>query len=127
MHCVTSQPTEEDFQNLLERYQKRLAGEDYWCFVALAEREPVGYIDLEVRTYEGQRTLWVGELYVRGDRRGQGIGTALLRRALAWAGEQGWSDLYASTETGNMEAQQVLRKVGFQPERVIFRSRPGEG
>ncbi|MGC9023411.1 MAG: GNAT family N-acetyltransferase [Chloroflexia bacterium] len=126
VRCITGRPTAEDFLNLLERYRERLAGENYWCFVALAGAEPVGYVDLEVRTYEGERTLWVSELYVRGDWRRQGIGTALLRKALAWAGEQGWPALYASTETENAAARRVLRKVGFRPERTIFRGRPGE-
>jgi len=102
------------YEELLRRYLCRLRSGRYWCFIAAFSGQPVGYVDLELRSQEGQDALWICELYVVPERRRQGIGTALLKRAVAFARRGGWNTAYGTTEPDNPGGLAVLRKAGFK-------------
>jgi RimJ/RimL family protein N-acetyltransferase len=53
-------------------------------------------------------------IFVHQDYRGQGLGTALTRLALRFAGEMGFAEVYLATELSNLAAVRLYRKVGFR-------------
>jgi molybdate transport system substrate-binding protein len=59
--------------------------------------------------------LELRKMYVRGDRRGQGLGRRLLERALAWARARGHRRVELETASRLQEAIALYRKAGFVP------------
>jgi len=55
------------------------------------------------------------KMYVRGDRRGQGLGRRLLERALAWARARGHPRVELETASRLEEAIALYRQAGFVP------------
>jgi len=55
------------------------------------------------------------KMYVRRERRGQGLGRRLLDRALAWARARGHARVELETATRLAEAVALYRKAGFVP------------
>ena len=52
---------------------------------------------------------------VAATHRGRGIATALKRRAIAWARQDGVSWFYTSSEMGNARMIAINRRLGYQP------------
>jgi predicted N-acetyltransferase YhbS len=67
--------------------------------VAVEASEPVGSVSLVERDLSGWDHLkpWLASLYVRADRRGQGIGKLLVDRAVAEARRLGFAEVYLFT------------------------------
>lgn len=63
----------------------------------------------------GGRAAWLDELYVLPDRRGHGIGEALLRAALEAAREAGALAVDLEIESGHERAAALYRRAGFAP------------
>lgn len=59
--------------------------------------------------------LELRKMYVRRDRRGQGLGQRLLDRALAWARGRGFARVELETASVLTEAIALYRKAGFTP------------
>lgn len=89
-------------------------------FVGVAERsdEVVGYIFAEVGG-----TSWmdlrgpggfIHDIYVDERARGHGVGTQLLRAALAWIQSKGKSQTVLFSKSGNASAQRLFAKMGFR-------------
>jgi len=53
-------------------------------------------------------------IFVHQDYRCMGLGTALTRLAVAFAGHWGFADVFLTTELSNLAALRVYRHVGFQ-------------
>ena len=53
-------------------------------------------------------------IFVHQDYREEGLGTALSRLMLEWAQVAGYSRVYLTTETSNIRALRLFRKLGFQ-------------
>jgi phosphinothricin acetyltransferase len=53
-------------------------------------------------------------VFVHQDFRGEGLGTALTRLALAFAAEMGFAQVFLTTELSNFPAIRLYRKFGFQ-------------
>lgn len=82
------------------------------CFlVAEEEGEVRGYLDMTVQDWH--RTGWVNDMAVLKKHRRQGIGTALLKGAFAWAREQKLRAIMVEAQTKNYPAICFLRKHGF--------------
>jgi RimJ/RimL family protein N-acetyltransferase len=81
-------------------------------FAAEADGELVGQIFV-LRSHHG-----FGEIgmMVARDRRGQGIGTALMEAAIGWAREQGLHKLSLDVFAHNEAALALYRKLGFVEE-----------
>ena len=59
--------------------------------------------------------------YVDADMRRQGVGTALIRAAEAWAREKGLNEFASDAELENIESQQAHVALGFhEVERVVL-------
>jgi predicted N-acetyltransferase YhbS len=67
--------------------------------VAVEGSEPVGSVSVVEKDLAGWDHLkpWLASLYVRSDRRGQGIGKLLVGRAVAEARRLGFAELYLFT------------------------------
>jgi len=96
----------KDYDNLLESWRR---GD---CFlVAEEDGEVRGYLDMSVQSWH--LTGWINHLAVARDYRHQGIGTALLKRAIQWARQQGLKRLMLEIQTKNYPAICFCRKNGF--------------
>jgi GNAT superfamily N-acetyltransferase len=63
----------------------------------------------------GGRTAWLDELYVVPERRGRGIGTALLRAAIDSASAAGALAVDLEIDAGHQRAAGLYRRAGFMP------------
>jgi GNAT superfamily N-acetyltransferase len=77
-------------------------------FVYDERDEPCGYIIVGESTIGGEgflleqtNTAQVKSAYVRPESRGQGVGSALLQRALEWSHQQGYERVFVEHETAN--------------------------
>jgi GNAT superfamily N-acetyltransferase len=89
--------------------------------VARAAGRPVGvaYFSFQWVLDRGGTVLWLEELYVRPDCRGQGIGSRLLRATLDVARQRGCRSVELEVEASHARAAHLYRRAGFRPlERV---------
>jgi GNAT superfamily N-acetyltransferase len=63
----------------------------------------------------GGAAVWLDELFVAPAQRGQGIGTALLREAVAWAEAQGLHAIDLEVEESRARVESLYRREGFAP------------
>ncbi len=63
----------------------------------------------------GGASVWLDELYVVPARRDAGIGTALVREAIAWAKAQGLRAIDLEVEEERARVESLYRREGFQP------------
>jgi len=66
-----------------------------------------------VSTAEGGRAALFEDLVVVPERRGKGIGSALLRHVIDSARQEGLTKITLLTDRGNKRAQALYRKMGF--------------
>lgn len=94
------------------------------CGVLLAEIEgaTVGLLSYSIRPnlYHAGPCALIEELVVRASRRGQGIGTALLREAICLFESMGCAEASVSTLPDNQGAQRLYRNLGFTDEGVLL-------
>jgi ribosomal protein S18 acetylase RimI-like enzyme len=85
-------------------------------YIARAGMEPVGMVSLlyTVSSAEGGKAAWLEDLVVRPDRRGRGIGRALLGHAAAQARAQGVLRITLLTDPDNERAHALYRSLGFE-------------
>ncbi len=88
-------------------------------FVAVREnRRLCGFLEVRTREYAvGCQTSPVGYIegwYVDADMRCQGIGTALVRAAEAWAREQGLVEMASDTWLDNQGSIRAHSKLGYE-------------
>jgi len=77
----------------------------------------VGYC---VTSFSAERTGEIESLYVDEAYRSQGVGTALMRRALAWLDENGSVENRVAVAEGNEEVFLFYRRFGFYPRRTVL-------
>jgi aminoglycoside 6'-N-acetyltransferase I len=89
----------------------------------------LGFIEIDVRSVaEGS---WSGPVpyiegwYVDEDARRQGVGTALVRAAEAWAREAGFREMASDAEITNSASLEAHRRLGYEEvsRNVCFRRR----
>lgn len=101
---------------LAERFlTERQANNESVIFVAIINGQPAGFTQL-YPTYSSMRVSknWIlNDLYVEPSQRKQGIGTALIKTAMAFAGNDGASYLALSTAVNNHTAQALYESIGF--------------
>lgn len=107
-----------------------LTGEDCCAFVAEIDDALVGFAEAAIRYdyVNGCDTSPVafGEgAWVEADRRGQGIGRALLAAVEQWARARGCSELASDALLDNTASHAFHRAAGFEEtERVVFFRKP---
>ena len=78
--------------------------------VADVDGRVVAMIDLDIMRWNNTGNLW--NLLVDVDFRGQGIGTALFRRALAWCKKRNVRSVIIETQTNNVPACRFYSSMG---------------
>ena len=83
--------------------------------VLLAGEEPDGFAELRFRPslYTGKLDAYLGELYVVPERRGQGLGRALLEAAMARSRERGADRIELNTSETDVAARGLYESSGF--------------
>lgn len=104
-----------DHEEVLLRFNEI---ESRMFFVATVAEEVIGWVhidgsELEKLSHTAELTLGVLEGY-----RGQGIGSALLRRGLEWASDRGYERLYQSAPATNEPAIEFLKHHGWEIEAI---------
>lgn len=96
-------------------------------YVALVDRQVVGWADISLREYEGM--THVGELAmgILQSFRGQGIGKRLIETILRRAEEDGLERVELSVYASNTTAIALYKKYGFRQEGVQKRARCLDG
>src|SRR5262245_47739336 len=104
---------------LLARAVERLLARPHRgrLLVATMDDRPIGVAALSFGwpLEHGGRGAWLEELYVLPDRRGQGIGTALLRAACACAAANGVVAIDLEVDAGHRQAERLYTREGFAP------------
>lgn len=112
------------------RWPKRFDVKNWVFFIAWDGGDPVGAAAVAfdtpaVNRLEGRHdlaALW--DIRVRPDRRGEGIGTRLLRRACEWARGRGCSRLMIETQNTNVRACRFYMNQGCRLERAVRNAYP---
>jgi ribosomal protein S18 acetylase RimI-like enzyme len=81
----------------------------------LAGEGPDGFVQFRLKTshYTGEPDAYIEELYVVPDRRGQGLGRALLEAAMEVARERGATHIDLATSEADTEALGLYESAGF--------------
>lgn len=91
--------------------------------------ELVGFVTFEVESgvYEQDVTRGLIEnVYVVPERRGEGVGSALLAAAEDRLRERGCDALFLEVLAANGEARRFYREAGYEPHRIQFERSAGE-
>jgi ribosomal protein S18 acetylase RimI-like enzyme len=126
---VPVRPSDESW--LLERAEMlaELAG-DAFAFVARGNGRALGYAYVVVEGpdpvwYTGDTHAYLAALSVTPERRGEGIGSALLDAVDAELERRGVVDVEIGVDTGNDVAAHLYESRGYRPDFRIFYGSPG--
>ena len=95
-------------------------------FVAVEEDKVLGYCFCMIKTYEKdpvmcERTeLYIDDLCVDENRRGQGIASALYRHVRDYAKNSGCSFITLNVWCGNEKAMHFYEKIGMRPRSITM-------
>jgi aminoglycoside 6'-N-acetyltransferase I len=102
----------------IDRFLSGKATEPQAVLVAEVGKELVGFAELSIRLFaEGCVTSQVGYLegwFVKEDRRGDGIGRALLEASEDWARERGCAEFASDTQVQNEPSVRAHLACGFE-------------
>jgi GNAT superfamily N-acetyltransferase len=98
---------------LAARLRSLLAGPATVAYLAGTPAAGVALVTLRANVwYEGQVAL-LDELYVTPERRGHGLGSAMIGRLLADAAKSGVSAVEINVDEGDVDAQRFYERHGF--------------
>jgi GNAT superfamily N-acetyltransferase len=102
-------------QAVAERVRKLLAADELTVVIADADAGPEGLAALRFRPSLLKATLdcYLEALYVVGDRRGKGIGRALMDAAIDLARRQGAAEKHLGTNEHDTPALRLYESLGF--------------
>ena len=105
-----------------EPMRERIESEEYRVLI-LEEDGPKAYMMLEEEismTREKGRCVKIADLYVKEGWRGQGFGTAMIKKAREHAVNRDFDYLKVASEWENEEAREFYRNKGFKPKKVQY-------
>ena len=96
--------------------------QSYKNLVACKNEVVVGFISVVyyLSFFHESGTALINELIVAADHRNQGIGKALVQRAVSTARQDGMDEIEVGTERGNRPAAAFYRNAGFDEEYVLL-------
>jgi GNAT superfamily N-acetyltransferase len=102
-------------QAVAERVRKLLAADELTVVIADADAGPEGLAALRFRPSLLKATLdcYLEALYVVADRRGKGIGRALMDAAIDLARRQGAAEMHLGTNEHDTAARRLYESIGF--------------
>lgn len=99
----------------------RVGRDDAILLVAESGGEVVGFIGVsETEHWSGDLDAEIGELVIRADAEGQGIGRALIAATTKWAREVGLANVTLGTGAANNRARAFYTSLGLVEEDVRF-------
>jgi len=105
------------FSEIGIKYYKELTNGKYGrSFIAYLKKEPVGYVALANKSWNGWRKskyVEIENIGVDPNYRSQGIGHLLVEKAGQWAKENGATKLYVAAYFQNNKAINFYKKNGF--------------
>ena len=104
----------------VERQRDLIAGADGLLLGAYADDELVGFVRLSNIVLGAFRNAYLGYMVGRSHN-GRGIGTLLVRHAVALAWERGLHRVQAAVRTDNPGSLRVMEKAGFRREGLALR------
>lgn len=90
--------------------------------LAIENGRPVGLLSYSTRPdlFHAGTCCFIEELVVAEEKRGQGIGSLLLKAVLDDARQSGWPEVSLSVLPQNSGAQRLYRQLGFVEESVLL-------
>ena len=70
------------------------------------------------KNFTGEPQAYLGELVVREDAEGHGVGNVLVKACEEWSRNQGYPLLVLDTGTANVHARRFYQHLGFQEESI---------
>ncbi len=109
--------SEEQIDYMVEKFQsydamkEQTLNQDY-CYFSVSDNDGIcGYIAVKP---EKDSRFFLSKLYLRSDRRGQGIASEMLDRVFSEALNAGKTSVYLTVNKYNKHAVDVYRKKGFE-------------
>jgi ribosomal-protein-alanine N-acetyltransferase len=90
-------------------------------FLVAVDDTIVGYVVADVVPNHGDPLGHIKDIAIREERRGEGIGSTLLERALTVLGAHGVASIKLEVREGNESARRLYRVYGFEHRRTIPR------
>jgi ribosomal protein S18 acetylase RimI-like enzyme len=105
-----------------EFIKERLTNEDSVIFMAIAENDPIGFVQLypSFSSVSMKRTWVLNDLYVKENVRGKGFGEKLIKKAISFAEETDAKGVLLETGKENVTAQRLYEKIGFKRDTSHF-------
>ncbi len=118
-------PTPEAWRIRRAKYERWLGDPDTFFVIASIDGGPVGYafvtVGLPYASWDaGEGLAELETLSVLSERRGGGVGAALLGAAWARLEEIGVEDMQITTTVTNVDAQRFYERQGFQRGFVVY-------
>lgn len=102
--------------------RERIESEEFRVLI-LEKDGPKAYMMLEEEisiTRKKSRCLKIVDLYVKEGSRGEGLGTAMVKKAREHAEAKDFDYLKVASEWGNEQAREFYRKKGFEPKKAEY-------
>jgi GNAT superfamily N-acetyltransferase len=118
LNVLDESASDKSYDPMLERIE-----DDKYRVLILEEDGPKAYMMLEEEismTREKGRCVKIADLYVKEGWRGQGLGTAMIKKAREHAENRDFDYLKVASEWENEEARVFYRKKGFKPKKVQY-------
>jgi len=107
---LSSDPWEKQYPNDDCDYSEYIGNPDKIVYLAYADRQCVGQIVLR---HDWNRYAFIEDICVSRTARGQGVGTALIQKAIEWANSANLDGLALETQDNNVLACRFYAKCGF--------------
>jgi ribosomal protein S18 acetylase RimI-like enzyme len=98
---------------LAGRAREMIASGEIFVLLGGAGPDGIALMCIRRQIFTGEPDAYLQELYVAPQRRGQGLGRALLTAAMDLARERGATHFELTTSTGDAEARSLYESAGF--------------
>jgi GNAT superfamily N-acetyltransferase len=98
---------------LTERLQSLLGGTGTVAYLVGRPAAGVALVTLHTNVWYDGPVALLDELYVAPDRRGQGLGSAMIRRLIADGEQNGVAAIEINVDEGDVDAQRFYERHGF--------------
>lgn len=100
------------------QFVKRIIENNYTQFYAIDNDKVIGWCDINPRPHEFHSHVGILGMGLLREYRGMGIGTKLLKKAIAHAKKRGIEKIELEVFESNEIAQKLYQKTGFQVEGI---------